>query len=170
MRLEGRQLLTWHDDGSPCVPNASPAFDMWALGLVVFLLCTGKRLFSVDMAEDELANETERQRVLSFSGLPPSTVGDIFAAAEARDVEDEERAQAYDLLRWLLQPDPSKRPGCRAHAGGTTLKLTAELALRFVVAVAVGRLQERLWYALLWLYLAAPRSLACAGLSPWHPC
>ena len=90
---------------------ASPTYDMWSLGALLFLLYTGQTLFHNEINDDiaqhdqliALANQWDERRLEQAISVPG------FA--------DDARAEVLvDLIRWLLRADASERPQSVAEA------------------------------------------------------
>mmetsp|Transcript_27924 Transcript_27924/g.67670 ORF Transcript_27924/g.67670 Transcript_27924/m.67670 type:complete len:1925 (+) Transcript_27924:271-6045(+) len=78
---------------------ATPAYDMWCFGVLLYFLCTGKQLFNVDTKED--VDDDDLQRICTWDASwkeeKLSKVGSVWT-------------EWIRLLDWLLQKDPSRRP------------------------------------------------------------
>ena len=91
-----RHSAMQHETGYDLVP-ASPAVDMWAIGAILYLLCTGVTLFQASV-EDNIPSG-ELGQVLEWS--------DALKESKLSAVEDK---YARNLLSLLLDKDPARRP------------------------------------------------------------
>lgn len=90
---------------------ATPALDFWGLGCVLFRALTHKPLFEADDA-DNIYSPRELKRLHLWG---PEQVGETLrgidaALRDAVDVSNKQRILVCDLVGWMLQRDPSKRP------------------------------------------------------------
>lgn len=86
------------ESGSGSLLHADPSQDMWALGCILYYLCTGHTLFLVN-TEDNIASGADLLLLISWST-------DI-AVSKFVDVKDK---LAKNLLSLLLNKDPKRRP------------------------------------------------------------
>eukprot|EP01050_Picozoa_sp_SAG11_P009995 SAG11_NODE_980_length_6319_cov_2.389068_4_plen_408_part_00 len=88
---------------------ASPSFDAWSLGVLLFELCSGRTLFRQDTANDELIDEADKTLLCTWHTISDKLLEDVFAAPEA-EVPEQVVADAKQLIRWCLKGEPAARP------------------------------------------------------------
>ncbi|KAK3279073.1 hypothetical protein CYMTET_13009 [Cymbomonas tetramitiformis] len=89
------------------VVHASPAFDLWSFGAVLFFLYTGRSLFHADVND----NMTQEDLHLLHAWRDDSARQRLSAVGTAIQYEVKERAEACeDLICWCLQRNPHSRP------------------------------------------------------------
>jgi len=97
--------------------EAASSFDIWSLGVVLFELCAGRTLFSQDIANDELVEDGDPNRICLWHTISDGDLNRLFAASH--ETRKEEAAwNAKQLIRWMLKGDPEERPTIgqvRAH-------------------------------------------------------
>ena len=112
--------MTYDDDGVVRFRNpgcgvdrcvATPALDFWALGCILYRAVARKPLFEADDA-DNIRSPRELARLHLWG---PGQIGDTLrevdaSLRDATDVSDKQRVLTCDLIGWMLQRDPSKRP------------------------------------------------------------
>jgi len=80
-------------------PMAHPSFDVWAVGVIVLEMCTGRSLFVRNQRGDNIVEELSEQcRLCAWH-----TISD----AELKQVQCE---AAKHFIRWCLKADPAQRP------------------------------------------------------------
>jgi serine/threonine protein kinase/Leucine-rich repeat (LRR) protein len=82
------------------VVKADPSLDLWALGCILYLLCTGMNLFRATV-EDNVGSDVDLRALMEWSMKTKN--------ACLAEVEDK---LARNLISLLLNKDPSKRPDC----------------------------------------------------------
>lgn len=94
-----KQLEEASSSSSPndCNPSKDPAFDMWALGVMLYAVLTGVHPF--DLA-GESTDEEIKNRILSGTKPP---------LQRARSITDHLSPQAIDVIAKLLEWNPQKR-------------------------------------------------------------
>ena len=115
--------------------------DIWAFGVLLYEMLTGKRLFGGDTASDMLAAVLTRE--VDYSALPAATPPDVIG-----------------LIRRCLQRDATRR---LRDIGEARLVLTDRDAIAPVGAVAPSR--RAAW----WPAIAAATTLAAIGAWTWQP-
>jgi serine/threonine protein kinase len=78
---------------------ATPAYDMWCFGVLLYFLCTGKQLFNVDTKED--VDDDDLQRICTW---------DDYWKEEKLTKVGPAWTEWIRLLDSLLQKDPTRRP------------------------------------------------------------
>ncbi|HZU95298.1 MAG TPA: serine/threonine-protein kinase [Planctomycetota bacterium] len=109
--------------------RASPASDVFALGVVLFELVTGERPYSGRSPAEHVmkALKEERQRVDELASVPPELEGVIARALAPKVANRTPSAAAFaQELEWVLD-----------GGGGSSLRLSHIAALTLVAAVAV---------------------------------
>jgi len=109
-RLPSRTLT--HEEGATtayCPPEAfdgkdialDPSVDMWALGVIVYMMLVGRHPFDLDCdaSDEDIARRIKEQRQPPLKDCP---------------IAGHLSPSAHDLIRRLMEPDPSKR--MTAHA------------------------------------------------------
>mmetsp|Transcript_13750 Transcript_13750/g.29543 ORF Transcript_13750/g.29543 Transcript_13750/m.29543 type:complete len:821 (-) Transcript_13750:164-2626(-) len=104
-RLPSRTLT--HQEGATtayCPPEAfdgkdislDPSVDMWALGVIVYMMLVGRHPFDLDCdaSDEEIARRIKEQRQPPLKDCP---------------IAGHLSSSAHDLIRRLMEPDPSKR-------------------------------------------------------------
>jgi hypothetical protein len=85
--------------------KVKPSFDTWSFGVVLFQLCTGRKLFSdVGTSDDNLKDRADQDRLMNWNERSLNT-----ALLKLGDDEFEVK----DLLKQCLQPQASKRPSMK---------------------------------------------------------
>jgi CRP-like cAMP-binding protein len=136
-RLTSRRTLT-HNHGATtayCPPEAfddetiplDPSADMWALGVIVYMMLLGRHPFDLDCGatDEEIARRIKEQR------QPPLTEG-----SHAGNLSP----SALDLLIKLMEPDPKKR--MTAHEMLHHPWVTGETASEYVMEDSAQRLKQ----------------------------
>ena len=103
--------LRFQRNGRSATVEATPSFDIWSFGVVIFELCAGRTLFSQDIANDELVEPVDRSRLCVWHTISAEELLPVLA--EARDLDpqqDETREDCKNLIRWCLKGNPSDRP------------------------------------------------------------
>ena len=100
--------------------NAEPSFDLWSLGCVCFRAFTRSSLFEADDADNLRPREQKRLHGWCAADVAIALREVDASLRDMASVSHEQRALACDLVGWLLQPDPIKRPRSatelRSHA------------------------------------------------------
>ena len=50
------------------LPDAQPTVDVWGVGVVLYVLCTGKWLFNLDGTGDRLSSADEEAKLRAWRG------------------------------------------------------------------------------------------------------
>ena len=88
---------------------AEKSFDIWSLGVIIFELCAGEKLFRQDMCNDELAEDADRTRLQVWHTADDEVLEPVFALAEA-EATDQHKQDAKSLIRWCLKGNREERP------------------------------------------------------------
>ena len=89
---------------------AEESIDVWAFGVVLYELCTGRHLFSQDIADDELQNRAcDMTRLCVWNCISDADLDDVFGR-DGNDSSDEARKAAQHLIRWCLQGNSTMWP------------------------------------------------------------
>ena len=93
---------------------ATPAFDFWSFGCVLFRALVRKPLFESDDA-DNIYSQREKLRLCKWAASDlDACLGKVRIALQERTVfagvGPQEKLAATDLLLWTLHPDPKRRP------------------------------------------------------------
>ena len=92
--------------------HASPQFDLWSFGVVLFHALRWGKLFASDNV-DNLAHSGEFKRLHEWSTVTlDEMITELWRTLceRERDCHEETALRACDLLTKLLQPDPADRP------------------------------------------------------------
>jgi len=121
-----------------CLP-VDRRVDVYALGVVLYELLTGRRAFSGDNLEDIADAVLRRDVVPAHEANPevPKALSDIAARAMARDVEQRTRSArtlSKELREWLLEQDEM----AMASSGGRWRKGLVAIVGIGAVALAAG--------------------------------
>jgi serine/threonine protein kinase len=95
-RLKASGGVIYDHPAGYALERASPAQDMWALGAILYLLCTGVTLFQASVEDN----------------IPQSELAEVYNWTEATKEEHLSSIKdkyARNLLSLLLSPEPSKR-------------------------------------------------------------
>merc|ERR1719272_1941888 len=57
--------------------KASASFDIWSFGVILFELCCGQELFALDIANDELANDSDKTRLCTWHTISDNEMKDV---------------------------------------------------------------------------------------------
>jgi len=101
IRSEGHRVDDATDENVVPPLPAHPSFDIWALGCVVYLLCTGSTLFQASV-NDNLSKETD-YRVLHL----------WTEETKSKKLSLIENKTARNFVSILLNKDPEKRPSAQ---------------------------------------------------------
>eukprot|EP00581_Thalassiosira_minuscula_P011730 CAMPEP_0183719576 /NCGR_PEP_ID=MMETSP0737-20130205/12447_1 /TAXON_ID=385413 /ORGANISM="Thalassiosira miniscula, Strain CCMP1093" /LENGTH=826 /DNA_ID=CAMNT_0025949297 /DNA_START=208 /DNA_END=2688 /DNA_ORIENTATION=+ len=137
VRLPSR-ILT-HEEGATtayCPPEAfedgeevalDPSVDMWALGVIVYMMLVGRHPFDLDCdaSDEEIGRRIKNQRTPPLEDCP-------FAGGLS--------PSAHDLIRKLMEPDPAKR--MTAHDMLHHPWVTGETATEAVIEDSAKRLKQ----------------------------
>ena len=89
---------------------AHPSLDVFALGVIAYEVCSGKRLFPQDLCNNSLVDTTgDMTRLCIWLDIPDATLKMIFADPDASCTQQERKA-AQHFVRSCLQGDPKLRP------------------------------------------------------------
>jgi len=89
-----------HGEGPPKV-KASPQYDMWCFGVLLYYLCTGKQLFVMDVREEVKQNEL--QKIVNWSDE------DFVEKVDNYVRDNNDWNPMKPLLKQLLKRDPEER-------------------------------------------------------------
>ena len=93
--------------GGSTIASASPSFDVWSFGVVLYEMCSGRTLFAQDINNDELISTMDRVRLCTWHTITDEELEPVFKhVANAETLVDD----AKNLIRWCLQGDSSRRP------------------------------------------------------------
>ena len=93
----------------PCQLRCETSQDVWSYGAILFELCSGRTLFSVDLLNDTLIHEDEDlMNLCSWQSIDQNRLNTVFK--RSKSCSKKRRSQAQHLIRWCLQGDASKRP------------------------------------------------------------
>ena len=98
--------------------KADPSFDMWSLGALLYLLCTGMNLFRATV-EDNIGSDVDLHTLMDWTN-----------SSKTASLASVSNKLARNLISLLLQKDPSKRLNC-----------SRVLAHPFLTGKSPGRLQ-----------------------------
>ena len=90
--------------------TAATSYDVWSLGVIVFELVSGVRLFRQDLCQDELSEPADLNRLQVWHTIDDEELAPVFAKAHSKSVGENRQNQAKDLIRWCLKGDPDARP------------------------------------------------------------
>ena len=100
---------------APGLLEARPSLDAWSLGVVLFELCAGRTLWMLSLAEDSIVGAPHG--LLGWGGVSDAQLAEVFSSPEAAARHtggvaafSRDRACAQHLVRWLLHPEPERRP------------------------------------------------------------
>ena len=89
---------------------ATPAFDLWSFGCVLFRALVRKPLFESDDA-DNICSHREKLRLCKWTASDlDACLGKVRSILRDYGVRPQESLAANDLLAWTLHPDPNRRP------------------------------------------------------------
>lgn len=83
---------------------ADESVDIWGFGIIMYYLCIGKPLFLYDI-NDDLANESEKNRLLTWQGLNRATLDEL----APNGMSEQFRDNANNFLVKCLHADPKER-------------------------------------------------------------
>ena len=98
--------------------KAHPSHDMWAVGVVLYFLCTGGQMFSSDASDNVVDTEelskvwewSDRMKAKKVSNVREVSNPQIGIQRRSSNVSHSDIAHARHLLSLLLYKDPAKRP------------------------------------------------------------
>ena len=104
------EVARWQfaDEGSELL--VSTEADVWAIGVTLFELCSGRLLFVQDISDNELMNEKDRMRLCTWNCIADGELDEVFSR-KGNVCSEEQRRDAKHLIRWCLQGD--HRHSCR---------------------------------------------------------
>lgn len=153
--------------GGGALPAAERAHDAWSFGVLAYEQCAGEFLFSRDLVDDDIKDDSERNRLCMWRWIPDEQLFKVFARDEA-DASEAQRAAARDLITRCLDGDPANRPNFGEilehpflqDGGGGSFELPIHRRYHFFLShyqaqaadnVAALYFQLRLRGALVWL-------------------
>jgi serine/threonine protein kinase len=96
---------------------AAKSYDVWSLGIIIFELVSGVRLFRQDLCNDDLSETADRTRLQVWHTIDDEELAPVFEKADSKLVSNEQKQQAKALIRWCLKGDPNERPTVQQMLG-----------------------------------------------------
>jgi serine/threonine protein kinase len=105
--------------------RAASTMDVWAIGVILFELCTGRTLFAQDISDNEIVDKAaskDMARLCVWNSIGDAELCEAFKQGGS-SCPDKQRRAAKHLIRWCLQGDPAKRPKVKEVLGHPFLSL-----------------------------------------------
>ena len=104
---EVNSLLQWLRNEEKGSLEAKPCIDIWAFGVILYFLLTGKHLIPCD-TQDNLVDDADKRCLLSWTGVKEQHLRLVLCNCAGATEGD--KAEAQEVLRVCLEPKSSKRP------------------------------------------------------------
>ena len=105
------EVAQWEADDSLQL-MADAASDVWSLGVMLFELCSGRKLFVQDINDDKIVSSMDKQRLHTWIGISEAELAEVLPGHD-----EAIRDAASALIRWCLMGNPSDRPSLEQIRG-----------------------------------------------------